>query len=60
MSYILNSLDFLITRLVGAGPDERKKSLDIIPNDIVVDQIFDYLDVIDILRMRQVSTRLTD
>ena len=60
MSFILDSFDLLITCLVGAGPDKRKKALDIIPNDVVVDQLFDYLDVIDILRMRQVSTRLTD
>lgn len=31
-----------------------KDSLDRLPNDVIVDFIFDYLDVIDIIRMRMV------
>ncbi|EKM54503.1 uncharacterized protein PHACADRAFT_175013 [Phanerochaete carnosa HHB-10118-sp] len=34
---------------------ENKCSIDILPNDVLVDGVFDYLDVVDILRLRRVS-----
>ena len=33
----------------------RKDCLDRLPNDVLVDVVFDYLDVCDIIRMRRVS-----
>ena len=33
---------------------ENKRSIDILPNDVLVDGVFNYLDVIDILRLRRV------
>ena len=48
------SLDFLF------APNRRARvaCLDKLPNDVLVDAVFDYLEVVDILRLRRVSIHL--
>ncbi|KAI0641292.1 hypothetical protein C8Q79DRAFT_989779 [Trametes meyenii] len=50
---ILSSLTSLFSRFAGSSP--RKDSLDRLPNDILLDGIMSYLDVVDIIRLRQAS-----
>ncbi len=50
MSLLLNSLDFLLHRM----DISKAGSLDRLPNDVLVDQVFIHLDVKDILRLRRV------
>ena len=43
-------LSFLFTK----SRAENKCSIDVLPNDVLVDGLFDYLDVVEILRLRRV------
>ena len=45
-----------ISLLFNSARREKKASLDVISNDILVDCVFDLLDVPDILAMRQVRS----
>ncbi|GJE92198.1 F-box protein [Phanerochaete sordida] len=44
-------LSFLFTK----NRTENKCSIDVLPNDVLVDGVFDYLDVVEILRLRRAS-----
>ena len=50
---LLPGLLNVATRVLGRFM--RKDCLDRLPNDVLVDVVFDYLDVCDIIRMRRVS-----
>ncbi|KAI0667315.1 hypothetical protein C8Q78DRAFT_982369 [Trametes maxima] len=50
---IFGGLISLFSRFAGSSP--RKNCLDRLPNDILLDGIMSYLDVVDIIRLRQTS-----
>ena len=54
MDIISKSTNFLLDRFVWG----RKPCLDVLPDDIIVDGIFDLLEVEDILCMRRVRVSL--
>ncbi|KAL6303934.1 hypothetical protein BKA93DRAFT_312245 [Sparassis latifolia] len=53
MALPLKSMDFLVTRHDVAN--DKPCYIDKLSNDILVDEVFKYLDAFDILRLRQVS-----
>jgi hypothetical protein len=46
-----------ISLLFNSVRQKNKASLDRIPNDVLVDVVFDYLDVPDIISLRQVRVQ---
>ena len=52
MSLLLSPFNFIYARFLSQLSPNN--SLDRIPSDVIVDVIFNYLDVIDIIRMRMV------